>query len=187
MCPPEPLIINKRLSALKDGNEPDQRTISVANEQNHNEEAPHDIDDDALLSTARTLSRATSRSKCQAMNDISRVTAYGYHGDAHTGEASHQGPTSYNTDMSMHVRKHSVLQALFISVAWVLSIYDGMGCGLICLRNNHVQSIDRYIAIEISEDARRNAKNANPSIEGALNVDHRWHTNVLNITEEDIN
>jgi hypothetical protein len=46
--------------------------------------------------------------------------------------------------------------------------------------------MDQYIAVEVSEDARRIAKNANPSIEGALNIDHSWHTNVLNITEEDI-
>ena len=46
--------------------------------------------------------------------------------------------------------------------------------------------MDRYIVVEISEDARRIAKNANPFVEGALNIDHSWHTNVLNIAEEDI-
>jgi hypothetical protein len=174
------------LSSLKEGNAPAQRMVTVANEHSHNERTQHDVDDDALLSSARTLSQATSRNRCQAMNVISRGTVYGYREDVHIGEATRPGPASYSADMNMHVRKHSVLEALFIAVACVLSIYDGMGCGLISLRNNHAQSMDRYIAVEIPEDARRVAKNANPFVEGALNIDHSWHTNVLNITEEEI-
>jgi hypothetical protein len=107
------------LSSLKEGNAPAQRMVTVANEHSHNERTQHDVDDDALLSSARTLSQATSRSRCQATNDISRGTAYGYRGDAHIGEASHPGPASYSADMNTHVRKHSVLQALFVAMAYV--------------------------------------------------------------------
>ena len=56
------------------------------------------------------------------MNDISRGTAYDYRGDAHIGEASHPGPASYRADMNMHVRKHSVLEALFVAVACVRAV-----------------------------------------------------------------
>ena len=92
------------LSSLKEGNAPAHRMVTVANEHSHTERTQHDVDDDALLSSARTLSQATSCSRCQAMNDISRGTAYGYRGDAHIGEASHPGPASYRADMNMHVR-----------------------------------------------------------------------------------
>ena len=70
------------LSALKDGNAPAQRLITVANEHSHSERTRHDVDDDTLLSSARTLSQATSRNRCQAI-DTSRDTAYGHRGDAH--------------------------------------------------------------------------------------------------------
>ena len=94
--------------------------------------------------------------------------------------------SDYHTDMGMQVNRFSVLKCILVSVSCALSVCDGMGCGLISLRANNVDSLDRYLAVEISEDARRIAKNANPYIKGKLNIDHSWHTNLYNITEPDI-
>ena len=99
------------------------------------------------------------------------------------GEASHPEPTT--TGMGMQVSRFSVLKCLLVSVACALSVCDGMGCGLVSLTANNVDSLDRYLAVEMSEDARRIAKNANPHNEGKLNIDHSWHTNLYNIIEAD--
>lgn len=97
------------------------------------------------------------------------------------GEASHPGPTS------RHIQQHRPpLVALFmVSVACVLSLCDGMGCGMISLTANDAQ-YDRYIAVEIDDDAKKIARNANPHAAGAPRIDHSWHSNILNITEQDI-
>ena len=100
------------------------------------------------------------------------------------GEASHPGPTTSN--MGMQASKFSIVKCLLVAVACAISVCDGMGCGLVSLRANNVVSLDRYLAVEISEDARRIAKNANPFIEGKLNIDHSWHTNLYNMTETGI-
>ena len=85
------------------------------------------------------------------------------------GEASHPGPTT--TNMGMQVSRFSVLRCLLVSIGCALSVCNGMGCRLVSLRANNVDSFDRYLAVEISEDAHRIAKNANPHIEGKLKID----------------
>ena len=89
----------------------------------------------------------------------------GYSGDAHIGEASHPGPSRTSSSFfSFQNKPPSVLQWLVISVAIALSIGDGMGCGLMSLRENQAE-IDRYLAVEISESAQRVARNANPDLD----------------------
>ena len=63
-----------------------------------------------------------------------------------------------------------------------------MGCGLTALRDSNVKSSDisRYIAVEISKDAKRIACNANPHEPNMPNIDHSWHSNAWDITEQDI-
>ena len=97
------------------------------------------------------------------------------------GEASHPGPS---TEMIKYSRP-SVLSMILVTIACAISLFDGMGCGLVGLRRNNID-FDRYLAAEISEDARRIAKNVNPNIVGKPNIDHNWHSNVLDITEEGI-
>ena len=74
---------------------------------------------------------------------------------------------------------------MIITVACVLSIGDGMGCGLTALRE-HNAVFDRYIAVEIPKDARLIATNTNPNSPGLPRIGHSWHTNLLDITEADI-
>ena len=45
---------------------------------------------------------------------------------------------------------------------------------------------DRYLAVEISEDARLIASNACPHKLDRPRLDHSWHSNMLDITEQDI-
>ena len=118
-------------------------------------------------------------------HDKSRETAYGMRADAHIGEASHRGPVQAEMNGRFGAGKQSITACLFISVACVLSVCDGMGCGLTALRMNDA-SLNRYIACEISEDAKRIAKNVNPDIDKGSNIDHSWHSIIFNIAEEDI-
>ena len=105
----------------------------------------------------------------------------GYDGQR-VGEASHFGPSSFLFPQRSQI---SIWSTLAISVACVLSVCDGMGCGLASLRANDAQ-FDRYLAVEISADARQIARNLNPDIKDKSRIDHSWHSNLLNITEEDI-
>ena len=113
-------------------------------------------------------------------HDRSRETAYGMKADAHVGEASHPGPSNI-----IVYRRPSFLSLLIMSVVCVLSLCDGMGCGKISLTANNA-NYNRYIAVEISEDAKRIARNANPPTSGMPHIDHSWHSNVHDITEQDI-
>ena len=97
------------------------------------------------------------------------------------GEASHPGPMK----LIIPSNRSSILPILLVSVACVLSLCDGMGCGMMSLTANNA-TIDRYLAVEISADARDIAKNANDKANGATVIDHSWHSNILNITEQDI-
>ena len=74
---------------------------------------------------------------------------------------------------------------MIITAACVLSIGDGMGCGLMALRE-HNAIFDRYIAVETSKDARLIATDANHNSPGLPRIDHSWHTNLLDIIEADI-
>ena len=124
----------------------------------------------------------TQPSLVQADNyDRSRDTAYGMRADAHIGEASHPGPS----DIIVYSRRPTFLSLLIVSVACVLSLCDGMGCGKISLMANNA-TYDRYIAVEISEDAKRIARNANPPMSGIPHIDHSWHSDIHDITEQDI-
>ena len=111
---------------------------------------------------------------------------YGKRGDAHIGEASHPGPHQRQGAISASNRKAlPVTTWMLVTVACVLSLCDGMGCGLMSLRQNDAR-FDRYLATEIDKDAKRIAMNANPDIPGLPRMDHSWHSNAYNITEEDI-
>lgn len=107
-------------------------------------------------------------------------TAFGHRGDAHLGEASHPGPVYRETRT-----RFTIAQFITIAVACAISVCDGMGCGLISLRDCD-SDINRYIAVEIDEDAKCIAKNASPHKDGKMNLDHTWHSNLYNITEDDI-
>ena len=56
-----------------------------------------------------------------------------------------------------------------------------MVCGLMTLRR-HDARFNRYLAVEISRDAR----NANLDKPGAPRIDHSWHTDMLQIIEQDV-
>ena len=45
---------------------------------------------------------------------------------------------------------------------------------------------NRYLVTEISRDARPIARKADPDRPGAPRIDHSWHTDMLQITEQDI-
>ena len=111
------------------------------------------------------------------------------HKGERVGEASHPGPSGHFIDTrSICERRSPILSMMLIGMACVLSLCDGMGCGLMSLRANgvSVDQANRYIAVEIDADARAIAKNANPDKPGLPRIDHSWHSNVYNITEEDI-
>jgi hypothetical protein len=72
-----------------------------------------------------------------------------------------------------------------ISVATALSLCDGMSCAAISMKANNYK-LDRYLAVEIDEDARRISQAANPKTSSFPGIDHSWHSNVCDITEQDI-
>ena len=97
------------------------------------------------------------------------------------GEASHPGPVW----PVIQSNRSSYLSLFLVSVACVLSLCDGMGCGMICLNANEA-NIARYLAVEISSDARDIAKNVSDKMNKTAIIDHSWHSDILNIAEEDI-
>ena len=119
--------------------------------------------------------------------DSSRDTAFGPRGDAHIGEASHPGPS-----VPCNTRRQSppsMINIFMLTVACVISVCDGMGCGLMALqdtlKDNSQFDTHRYLACEISDDAKKIATNANP-VTDKFHMDHSWHSNAWNITEADI-
>ena len=135
----------------------------------------------AYESQGHPISTPTGSSESPVMHTV------GHRGDAHIGEASHPGPsnTYYRSSFFSYQNRPSMIQWLIISVACVLSIGDGMGCGLMGLRE-HQADFDKFLAVEISETSRRVARNANPDLEKGPNLVHSWHSDMYEITEEDV-
>ena len=111
----------------------------------------------------------------QQIADNSRDTAFGSCGDAHIGEASHPGPSvPYNTRRQT---RPSMINMFMLTVACVISVCDGMGCGLMALqdalKDNSQFDTHRcaYLACEISDDAKKIAANANP-VTDRFHMDH---------------
>jgi hypothetical protein len=67
----------------------------------------------------------------------------------------------------------------------ILSLCDGMGCGALALKQVNA-SITRYIAVENSETSRIICDNVNPAEYDFPGVDHSWHSDVFNITEQSV-
>ena len=186
------------LSQLHRGQAPAQRFVSV--DQSRQSEC-RTQNADAVSNVLSMIDRrvAVTRSR------------YGHRGNAHIGEASHPGPAEICNQPAAQVRKDPTgydgqrvgeashpgpkttmiipqmvsTTTVVTSIAIVLSICDGMGCGLMGLRANNA-AFDKYLAVEISEDAKIIARNANPDNPGKPRIDHGWHSNLYNITEEDI-
>jgi site-specific DNA-cytosine methylase len=74
---------------------------------------------------------------------------------------------------------------MLISVATALSLCDGMSCAAISMKANNFK-LDRYLAVEIDEDAKRISQAANPKTECFPGIDHSWHSDVSLIKEQDI-
>jgi hypothetical protein len=136
--------------------------------------------------TQAEMARFYAHRQRLSSHDKSRDTAFGHRGDAHIGEASHPGPLDAQRRTQT---RPSLISIFMLTVACVISVADGMGCGLMALQDNlrdasHFDT-HRYLACEISEDARKIAVNANPSTD-KFHLDHSWHHNAYDITEADI-
>ena len=73
-----------------------------------------------------------------------------------------------------------MINIFMLTVACVISVCDGMGCGLMALqdtlKDNSQFDTHRYLACEISDDAKKIATNANP-VTDKFHMDHSWHSN----------
>ena len=169
---------------------PDISTYNHADLDTHIQELRHSIRTRSryhattVVAQSQESDATTSRSQQRSdptqfsATDNSTDTRYALRGDAHIGQASHPDPTRSSNRLS-------VWKAFFVTVACVLAIGDGMGCGLMSLRG-HDARFDRHLAVEISRDARLIARNTNADQPGAPRIVHSWHTDMLQITEQDV-
>ena len=68
----------------------------------------------------------------------------------------------------------------------VLSLGDGIGCLALALKKLGYKDCTRYLAVEKSPTSRMIASHANPEKDHFPGMDHGWHSDVYDITEEDI-
>jgi hypothetical protein len=97
------------------------------------------------------------------------------------GEASHPGPSNPILSTTVFAAIASIVAAQCI----VLSLCDGMGCGALALGACNAR-FDRYIGVELEQHARSVGQAANPRSPSFCGIDHNWHSDLLNITEQDI-
>ena len=126
--------------------------------------------------------------KDEPVIDTSKDSRYGLRGDAHIGEASHPGPGPMPYVSRMYNEWNAgpscILRTLLVMVS-VLSICDGMGCAAMALKSCSAD-VDRYVAIEIDNDAKRIAQFANPREGRFPGIDHSVCSNMYHLTEQQI-
>ena len=66
-----------------------------------------------------------------------------------------------------------------------LSLCDGMGCAAQEFQSKGIE-ISRYIGVEIDPVAQKIGDNANPKTTTFPGIDHSWHCDIAQITEDDI-
>ena len=103
-----------------------------------------------------------------------RRARWGHRGNAHIGEASHPGPSAATM----------AIAALAASVI-TMSLCGGIEGGAASLRATSTV-MDRFISVENNAMKRLIANNVNPADAHFPGIDHSWHHDVMDITEQDI-
>ena len=83
------------------------------------------------------------------------------------------------------ITPHKIFTAGTRQPITVLSCFDGMGSVAILLRQCRIP-VKRYIAVEINDSVKKICNTANPKTIDFPGVDHSWHSDIFNITEQDI-
>ena len=103
-----------------------------------------------------------------------RRARWGQRGNAHIGEASHPGPSAVTV----------AIAAIAVSVI-TMSLCGGIEGGAASLRAASTV-MDRFISVENNATKQLIANNMNPAHGNFPGIDHTWHEDIMNITEQDI-